>query len=272
MPAMDDAAERAARSARELARRTGSDRHDVLLVLGSGLTGRGRDPRRRRGLAPARHAPLLPPLHGGRPPRPGLVRRRRREAGPGLRRPVPPVRGDRARRGRAPPAHGRRRRLHDGRPDGCGRGHPGRPHDRGRHGGRGPPQPDGSQPPERGDLRRHESTPTRPSCSGSPSPRRARVVRWCHRAPASTRRCRGRSSRRRRRSACCAPRARTSWACPWRSRPSPPGTPAREVLGLALVTNAAAGTVGRRHRRPRGHRPGRRLRPHPPWPTSCATS
>ena len=39
MPAMDDAAERAARSARELARRTGSDRHDVLLVLGSGLTG-----------------------------------------------------------------------------------------------------------------------------------------------------------------------------------------------------------------------------------------
>jgi len=39
MPAMDDAAERAARSARELARRTGNDRHDVLLVLGSGLTG-----------------------------------------------------------------------------------------------------------------------------------------------------------------------------------------------------------------------------------------
>jgi len=37
--AMDDAAERAARSARELARRTGSDHHDVLLVLGSGLTG-----------------------------------------------------------------------------------------------------------------------------------------------------------------------------------------------------------------------------------------
>jgi len=39
MPLMDDAAERAARSARELARRTGTDRHDVLLVLGSGLTG-----------------------------------------------------------------------------------------------------------------------------------------------------------------------------------------------------------------------------------------
>lgn len=36
---MDDAAERAARSARELARRIGVDRHDVLIVLGSGLSG-----------------------------------------------------------------------------------------------------------------------------------------------------------------------------------------------------------------------------------------
>jgi purine-nucleoside phosphorylase len=38
---MDDAADRAARSAHELARRTGTDRHDVLVVLGSGLTGAG---------------------------------------------------------------------------------------------------------------------------------------------------------------------------------------------------------------------------------------
>jgi purine-nucleoside phosphorylase len=36
---MDDAAERADRSARELARRIGVDHHDVLLVLGSGLSG-----------------------------------------------------------------------------------------------------------------------------------------------------------------------------------------------------------------------------------------
>jgi purine-nucleoside phosphorylase len=36
---MDDKAERAARSARELARRIGVDRHDVLVVLGSGLSG-----------------------------------------------------------------------------------------------------------------------------------------------------------------------------------------------------------------------------------------
>jgi purine-nucleoside phosphorylase len=36
---MDDVAERAAHSARELARRIGVDHHDVLLVLGSGLTG-----------------------------------------------------------------------------------------------------------------------------------------------------------------------------------------------------------------------------------------
>jgi purine-nucleoside phosphorylase len=37
--AMDDAAERADRSARELARRIGVDHHDVLVVLGSGLAG-----------------------------------------------------------------------------------------------------------------------------------------------------------------------------------------------------------------------------------------
>jgi purine-nucleoside phosphorylase len=36
---MDDAADRAARSARELARRIGVDHHDVLVVLGSGLSG-----------------------------------------------------------------------------------------------------------------------------------------------------------------------------------------------------------------------------------------
>lgn len=36
---MDDAADRAAHSARELARRIGVDRHDVLVVLGSGLSG-----------------------------------------------------------------------------------------------------------------------------------------------------------------------------------------------------------------------------------------
>ncbi|HEY6471597.1 MAG TPA: purine-nucleoside phosphorylase [Acidimicrobiales bacterium] len=36
---MDDAVEQAARSARELARRIGVERHDVLVVLGSGLSG-----------------------------------------------------------------------------------------------------------------------------------------------------------------------------------------------------------------------------------------
>jgi purine-nucleoside phosphorylase len=36
---MDDAAERAARSAQELARRIGEQHHDVLVVLGSGLSG-----------------------------------------------------------------------------------------------------------------------------------------------------------------------------------------------------------------------------------------
>jgi len=36
---MDDASDRAVRSARELARRIGTEHHDVLVVLGSGLTG-----------------------------------------------------------------------------------------------------------------------------------------------------------------------------------------------------------------------------------------
>ncbi len=38
---MDEAADHAARSARELARRIGTDHHDVLVVLGSGLSGAG---------------------------------------------------------------------------------------------------------------------------------------------------------------------------------------------------------------------------------------
>ena len=41
MPVMDDAADRAGRSARELARRTGPEHHDVLVVLGSGLSAAG---------------------------------------------------------------------------------------------------------------------------------------------------------------------------------------------------------------------------------------
>jgi purine-nucleoside phosphorylase len=39
MPAMEDAAGRAVHSARELARRLGHDHHDVLVVLGTGLSG-----------------------------------------------------------------------------------------------------------------------------------------------------------------------------------------------------------------------------------------
>jgi purine-nucleoside phosphorylase len=41
MPAMSDAPDRAVRSARELARRIGIDHHDVLVVLGSGLSSAG---------------------------------------------------------------------------------------------------------------------------------------------------------------------------------------------------------------------------------------
>ena len=74
--------------------------------------GSGRDPRRRRRLAPARHAPLLPALHGGRAPRPRLVAARGGAPGPGPGRALPPLRGDRAGRGRPPAAHRHRRRLH----------------------------------------------------------------------------------------------------------------------------------------------------------------
>jgi purine-nucleoside phosphorylase len=41
MPAVTDVQDRATRSARELARRIGTDHHDVLVVLGSGLAGAG---------------------------------------------------------------------------------------------------------------------------------------------------------------------------------------------------------------------------------------
>jgi purine-nucleoside phosphorylase len=41
MPPMDDAADRAGRSARELARRIGPEHHDVLVVLGTGLSAAG---------------------------------------------------------------------------------------------------------------------------------------------------------------------------------------------------------------------------------------
>jgi purine-nucleoside phosphorylase len=40
---MGDAADRAARTARELTRRTGVDHHDVLVILGSGLSGTAED-------------------------------------------------------------------------------------------------------------------------------------------------------------------------------------------------------------------------------------
>jgi purine-nucleoside phosphorylase len=40
---MSDAADRAARTARELTRRTGVDHHDVLVILGSGLAGAAED-------------------------------------------------------------------------------------------------------------------------------------------------------------------------------------------------------------------------------------
>ena len=62
---MEDVAERAVHSARELARRLGTDRHDVLVVLGSGLSGTaellagGADP------LPLDTLPFFPPYTAG---------------------------------------------------------------------------------------------------------------------------------------------------------------------------------------------------------------
>ena len=94
---MDDAADRAARSARELARRIGTEHHDVLVVLGSGLSGAAELLGAGRGLPPARHPPLLPALHGGGHRAHGWSVAAGRAPGPGPRRALPPLRGARRR-------------------------------------------------------------------------------------------------------------------------------------------------------------------------------
>ncbi|MEJ7690035.1 MAG: purine-nucleoside phosphorylase [Nocardioidaceae bacterium] len=69
---------------------------------------------------------------------------------------------------------------------------------------------------------------------GRPKPRRGRlrpVPRPALRDPGRDR-------------AWCGPSAATSSACPPRSRRSPPARPGMEVLGISLVTNAAAGMSG----------------------------
>ena len=95
---MDDAADRAARSARELARRLGIDHHDVLVVLGSGLSGDGRGPRGRRGRrVPLDTLPFFPPYTAGGHRAQGWSVAPQRPPGPGPRRALPPLRGPRRR-------------------------------------------------------------------------------------------------------------------------------------------------------------------------------
>ena len=89
---MDDAAERAARSARELARRIGVDHHDVLVVLGSGLSGVAELLGGEEDWVPLDTLPFFPPT-----PRPGTGRTAGRWSwrapAPGAGRATPPVRG-----------------------------------------------------------------------------------------------------------------------------------------------------------------------------------
>ena len=170
----------------------------------------------------------------------GLVSADGRAPGAGVRRPLSPLRGDRAGRGRAPAPHGYRRRLHHGHPHHGGRRHPGRPHHRLHRGGRGPPQPHRAAVPSAARPSSTWWTPTTRACASSRSPRRTPPGRCSPADRASTPRWRARNSRHRPRSGCYERLARTWSACPWRSRPSPRRHGGARVLGLALVTNAAA--------------------------------
>ena len=130
MPAMDDAADRAARSARELARRIG---HRPPRRPASSSAAACPAPPRSSGAGgdslPLDTLPFFPRYTAAGHRAQGWSVDVAGQAGPRLRRPLPPLRGHRRRRGGPPPAHGHRRRLHHRHPDRRGRRHPRRPHD-----------------------------------------------------------------------------------------------------------------------------------------------
>ena len=239
---------------------SGRDHHDVLVVLGSGLSGAAERLGAGEDSPPARHPPLLPPYTAAGHRAQGWSVRIGGTAGPGLRRALPPAtRASGRPRWSIPLRTGIAAGLLDRHPHRRRRRHPGRPGDRIDHGGRGPPEPDRAQPAQRPRVRRHGRRPTPRSCAHLALSTPARTGRSCRRVPASTPRCRARNSRRRPRSACCAPPERTWSACRWRSRRSPPATPApRSSAWQWSPIRRPATAADRRHRRHRrhGHRRG----------------
>ncbi len=153
---MDDAVDRAARSARELTRRIGIEHHDVLLVLGTGLSGTAELLGAGEDSLPLDTLPFFPafavgghraqgwsvPLEGRRV----LI----------LRRALPPLRRLRGRRTGAPGAHRHRCGVQHRHLDLGRRRHPARPPHRVGHGGRGPPEPHRLQPAARPVLHRDD--------------------------------------------------------------------------------------------------------------------
>ena len=226
LPLMHDAGDLAARSARELARRIGTDHHDVLVVLGSGLTGVAEELGAGEESLPLDTLPSFPPYTAG---------------------------GHRA-HGWSVPVEGRQVLVFGGRchlyegVDPAEAVHPLRTgiaagcatviltaavggirddlttgsvmvvEDHLNLSGRSP-----LSGPVHVDMVDAYSPRLRELALSTPEPGGPRLSPPTGRLrPAS----RDHSSRRRQRSACCAPPAPTWSACPWRSRRSPPATPA----------------------------------------------
>ena len=237
-PATDpDAAARAA--AAELARRTGVERHDVAVVLGSRLGAGRRRVRARPRRDPGRRRCRASPRRGA-PDHRGTARsvsRRRPSAVSRAARAHPSLRGPRRGAGGARGPHRLRRGRGHGRAHQRRRRH--RPRLRGRPAGadQRPPQPHRALPAGRARVRRPHRRLRPGPARGRPPPRPDAWPR------ASTPGSPGPTSRRPPRSGCCARWARTWSGCRRCWRRSRPGRRGRRVAGIALVSNPAAGTT-----------------------------
>ena len=232
---MDDAAERAARSARELARRIGVDHHDVLVVLGSGLSGVAELLGGEEDWVPLDTLPFFPTYtaaghrsHGWSMELAGrrlLVLGGRRHLYEGLEpaEVVHPLRTGIAAGCSTviltAAAGGIREDLVSGQ----------------RHGGRGPPQPDGTQPAAGAGLRRHGRRLLAGAARARPGDARTRQRRrhWPS-GPASTRSCAG-----------------PQFETPAEIRMLK--TMGADVVGMSMALETIAARAGRR-RRPRAGR------------------
>ena len=224
---MEAAADRADHSARELGRRLGVEHHDVLVLLGSGLSGTAEAlGAGEAGASPSTRCPSSRPTRpAGTGPSAWSVGTER-PPGPGAGRALPSLRGPDARRGRpsrsgpaSPPAAAPSSSPPP--PEASGTISPPGPimvvDDHLNLTGRSP-----LIGPDFVDMADAYDPRLRGLCPGHA---RARRVGAGGSSPASTPSCPAPSSRRRPRSACCARPAPTSWGCRWRSRPSRPARP-----------------------------------------------